>query len=84
MAYFGEDVLVSMGKYYWSKKDKYVIKRGAKKIRETSTQHMHALSQVLWKSNTPYIKQGALDTIAAMGAFAGANYNSISQLCDPY
>ena len=30
---FGEDVVVSMGKYYWSKKDKAVVKRGAKKAR---------------------------------------------------
>ena len=27
ISYFGEDALVSMGKYYWSKKDKAVVKR---------------------------------------------------------
>ena len=29
IADFGEDAVVSMGKYYWSKKDKVVVKRGA-------------------------------------------------------
>ena len=37
MEYFGEDVVVYIGKYYWSKKDKYVIKRGDKRTREDST-----------------------------------------------
>ena len=36
MAYFGDDAVVSMGKYYWSKKDKAVVKKGAKRERETS------------------------------------------------
>ena len=57
-----------------------MIKRGAKRIREGSTKQMPPLSQVLWKSDTPDIKQGALDVAAAMGAFAGANYDSVSQL----
>ena len=41
---------------------------------------MPSLSQVIWKSDTLDIKQGALDTTAAMGAFAWANYDSVSQL----
>ena len=37
IAYFGEDVVVCMGKYYWSKKDKVVFKRGANRTKEGST-----------------------------------------------
>ena len=33
IADFGEDAVVSMGKYYWSKKDKPVVKRGSNKAR---------------------------------------------------
>ena len=80
MADFGEDVVVSMRKYYWSKKEKSVIKRGAKRKRESSTKQMPPLSHVLWKSDTPDIKQGALDTTTSMGVFVGVNYDSISQL----
>ena len=41
---------------------------------------MPSLNQVIYKSNSPDIKQGALDTVVAMGDFARANYDSISQL----
>ena len=80
MAYFGEDVVVSMGKYYWSKKDKAVVKRGAKKAREGWAKHAVALGQVIWKADTSDIQQEAMDTTASMGVFVGANFNSISQL----
>ena len=33
MADFGEDVVVSMGKYCWRRKDKDVVKRGAKRAK---------------------------------------------------
>ena len=32
---FGEDAVVSFGKYYWSKKDKAMVKRGAMRDRES-------------------------------------------------
>ena len=41
---------------------------------------MPTLSQRIWKLDTPDSKQGELDTIADIGAFAGANYDSISKL----
>ena len=31
---FGEDVVVSLGKYFWSKKDKAVMKKGTRRTRE--------------------------------------------------
>ena len=69
-----------MGKYYWSKKDKSVVKRGAKKSREGSAKHVPALGQVIWKADTSDIQQGAVDTTTAMGVFAVDNFNSVSQL----
>ena len=56
-----------------------MIKRGAKRTREGSTKQMPPLGQVLWKIDTPDIKQGALDTTTTMGVFAGANYDYVSQ-----
>ena len=43
IAYFGEDKVVSMGKYYWSKKDKDVVKRGVKRARESSAKSVCAI-----------------------------------------
>ena len=80
IADFGEDAVVSMGKYYWSKKDKAVVKRGAKKARQGSGKHVPALGQVIWKADTSDLPQGVVDAAAAMGVFAGANFQCVSQL----
>ena len=34
MTHFGEDVIVSLGKYFWSKKYKTIVKKGAKRTKE--------------------------------------------------
>ena len=80
MANFGEDVVVSMGKYFWSKKDKAMMKKGTNRTREGIIKHAPTLNQVIWKSDSHDINQGSLDIIAAMGDFARANFDSISQL----
>ena len=80
IADFGEDAVVSFDKYYWSKKDKDVVKRGAKRAREISAKDVPALGQVIWKADTSDIQQGAVETTATMGVFAGANFQSVSQL----
>ena len=43
IAYFREDAVVLMGKYYWSKKDKAVVKRGSKKGSHGSGKYVSAL-----------------------------------------
>ena len=53
------------------------MKRGAKRTREGTTKQMPALSHIIWKLDTPDSKQGALDMIATIGAFARANYDSV-------
>ena len=40
---FGEDVVVSFGKYYWSKKAKAVVKRGTRRGRESLAKTMHVV-----------------------------------------
>ena len=47
---------------------------------EVSTKQIPSLSHFLWKSETPDMKQGVLETTSSMGDFAGANYDSVSQL----
>ena len=79
-AYFGEDAVVSMGKYYWSKKDKAVVKRGSKKARHGLGKHVSTLGQVIWKADTSNLPQEAVDAATAMGVFTGANFSTISQL----
>ena len=34
MAYFGDDTVVSLGEYFWSKTEKAVGKKGSKQARE--------------------------------------------------
>ena len=77
---FGEDVVVSLGKYFWSKKDKAILKKESKRTREGTLKHVSGNNQVVWITNAPNEKQGALDTKTAMGAFVGDNYDSVSQL----
>ena len=77
---FGEDAVVSLGKYFWSKKDKAILKKGSKRTREGTLKHVSTFDQIVWRIDAPNEKEGALDIAAAMGAFAGDNYNSVSQL----
>ena len=72
--------MVSFGKYYWSKNDKAVVKRGAKRARESSTKSVPFVGQVIWKADTSDMQQKAVETTLSMGAFAGANFQSVSQL----
>ena len=37
-------------------------------------------NQIIWKRDSTDVKQEALETKTAMGAFAGANYDSVSSL----
>ena len=56
------------------------MKKGTKRTREGTIKQAPALNQVIWKSDSPNIKQGALDTTVSMGDFAGANFDLVSQL----
>ena len=80
MADFGEDVVVSLGKCFWSRKDKVVVKKGAKRTREGTFKQVSTPSQIIWKRDSSDTKQGALDTTAAMGDFDRENFDSVSQL----
>ena len=77
---FGEDAVVSLGKYFWSKKDKAILKKGSKRTRDGTLKHVLGFDQIVWRTDAPNEKEGELDTVVVMGAFAGANYNSLSQL----
>ena len=63
---FGQDVVVSFGKYFWSKKDKAIMKKGTKRTREGTIKPVPSLNQVIWKKDFPDIKQGDLDTVVTM------------------
>ena len=78
MANFGEDVVVYLGKYFWSRKEKVVVKKGAKRTREGTVKKVP--TQIISKSDFSNTKHDALKTTTAMEAFARENYDSISQL----
>ena len=77
---FGEDAVVSFGKYYWSKKYKAVVKRGAKRSRQSSGINVLAIGEVIWKENASDMQQGVVDTAATMGVFVGDNFQCVPQL----
>ena len=56
------------------------MKKGSKRTREGTLKHVPAFDQIVWRTDAPNEKEGVLDTTTAMGAFVGANYNSMSQL----
>ena len=56
------------------------MKKGTKRMREGTIKKVPTLNQIIWKSDSPDIKQGDLDTTTTMGDFAGANFDSISEL----
>ena len=80
MADFGKDVVVSLGKYFWSIKDKAVMKKGTKRTSECMVEHVPTLNQVIWNLDSHDIRKGDLNIVTSMGAFAGANFYSVSEL----
>ena len=56
------------------------MKKGLKRTREGILKHVPALDKIVWKTDVPNENQGAVNTAAALGFFAGANYNTMLQL----
>ena len=56
------------------------MKKSSKRTREGRLKHVPAFDQIVWRTDALNEKERALDTTVAMAAFAGANYNSMSQL----
>ena len=75
---FGEDVVVSLGEYFWSRKDKVMMKKGTERKREGTVKKVPSLNQVIWKLDSPSITKGDLDTLVSMGDFTGANFGLVS------
>ena len=80
MVDFGEDVVVFLGQYFWSRKEREVIKKGTKRSREENTMYGFSLDQIICRMDSFDIRKGALDTVASMGSFVGDNFNSVFQL----
>ena len=53
--------------------------KGLKRRREGLLKHAHAINKIVWKTDVPNEKQG-VQTTATIGAFAGANYNTMLQV----
>ena len=47
-AEFDEDIVVSLGEYYYSKPDKSVIRKGKKRGRDQSGMEVYISEQILW------------------------------------
>ena len=69
MADFGEDAVVSLGQYFWSRKEKVVVKKGSKRSREGTFKQGSVPNQIVSKRASNDVKQKYLETVAAMGSF---------------
>ena len=47
-AQFDEDIVVSLGDYYYSKPDKVVIRKGKKRARDQSGMEVYVYKQIVW------------------------------------
>ena len=57
-----------------------MVKRGAKRARQSSGINVPAIGEVIWKAEASDMQQGAVDTTIAMGVFGVANFQFVSQL----
>ena len=57
-----------------------MVKRGAKRARQSSGINVPTIGEVIWKADASDMQQGAVDTTASMGVFTGANFQCVSQL----
>ena len=80
MANFGEDAVVSLGQYFWSRKEKAMDKKGSKRSREGTFKQGSVPNNIIWKRASIDVKQEAVKTVAAMGYFARENFDSVSLL----
>ena len=56
------------------------MKKGSKRTREGTFKQGVVQNHIIWKRESSDTKQESLDTTIAMGAFAGANFDSMSHL----
>ena len=57
-----------------------MVKKGTKRSREGTLMHGTIPNQVIWKMASIVFKQKSLETTTTMGAFGGANKDSVSSL----
>ena len=57
-----------------------MVKRGAKRARESSAKKFLVVGEAIWKVDTSDMQQGVVETTAAMGVFVASNFQSVSQL----
>ena len=80
MVDFGEDAMVSLGKYFWSVEYNPVVMKEYKIKMEGTFKQGSFPNHIFLKRDSSDTKQKALDTTIAIRAFAGANFHSVSQL----
>ena len=72
--------MVSLGEYFWSRKEKVVVKKGTKRDREGTLMQGTIPNQVIWKRTSIDVTQEALETTTAMISFAEENYDYVTSL----
>jgi len=77
---FDEEIVVSLGEYYYSKPDKSMIRKGKKRGRDQTGMEVSVFEQIIWTQQSGDPQVDAADTAAALGAFIGANIHAISNL----
>ena len=74
---FGEDGVVVLWDYCFSKKNKEILRRGSKRTREGQVLPRSYPHQVIWKQASDDPQMESTEVNVSMGEFIGANCNSV-------
>ena len=75
-----EDIVISLGDYYYSKSDKVVVKKGKRRTRDQSGMDSYVTNQIVWTQQSSDPQVDVVDTATALGAFTGANLHAVITL----
>ena len=57
IAYFVDDVVVSLGEYFWSRTEKFVVNKGTKIARGGTLMQGTVPNKIIWKRDSTDVKQ---------------------------
>ena len=77
---FNEDIVISLGDYYYSKYDKLVVKKGKKRGRDQSDIDTSITNQTVWTQQSGDPQLDDAETATDLGSFIGVNFHAVNTL----
>ena len=76
--YFGEEFVVVLGDYCFTKRQKAIVKRSSKRSEECQCMEEPISRKIIWNSSSDDPQGGSMEVEATMGYFVGGNYDFVS------